>query len=344
MPKASNKGGNVSETKKPRAKKVAAKNFEAPTVVAIKGMNHNMTCRGFKFESGRTYEIGGKVKACQNGFHSCPVDDDGHPLSVFEYYAPGISRYFEVEASGETDRQGNKIASAKLTIGVEITLGEIVARAIKWVFDRAKPEGAASATGHRGAASATGSQGAASATGDYGAASATGYQGAASATGSQGAASATGSQGAASATGSQGAASATGSRGAASATGSRGAASATGDYGAASATGDYGAASATGYQGAASATGDYGAASATGDYGAASATGSQGAASATGEKSGAVAFGYGGRVKGAVGNALFALERDDDLNIVSTASGIVGRDGIEPDTWYRCESGKLVAA
>jgi hypothetical protein len=339
------------------------------TINAIKGFEKDLKCRGFQFEIGKTYIHEGPVKACESGFHACP--DDQHPLSVFEFYAPAGSRFFEVQMGGATDRQATKIAAASVTLSVELTVPDLVKRAWDYVWSRAKLEGekatgargAASATGYYGAASATGDYGAASATGARGAASATGDYGAASATGARGAASATGYYGAASATGDYGAASATGARGAASATGYYGAASATGDYGAASATGDYGAASATGYYGAASATGDYGAASATGDYGAASATGDYGAASATGAQGAASATGIRGAasVYGKYGHAsatgpcgsvmgadlmqsLFAREFDDENQLVSIACGIVGKGGIKPGVWYYCKDGKLVEA
>ncbi|CAH1678214.1 conserved hypothetical protein [Hyphomicrobiales bacterium] len=343
------------------------KSEKTDVITSIKGFDSNLRCRGYQFEIGKTYSAEGNIKACENGFHACPVEE--HPLSVFDYYPPSGARYCEVEQSGESDRDGVKLASASITIKAEISISDLIARAIKYVFDRAKPEEGASATGYRGAASATGDQGAASATGDQGAASATGYRGAASATGSWGAASATGSWGAASATGSWGAASATGSWGAASATGSwgaasatgyRGAASATGSWGAASATGDQGAASATGYRGAASATGSWGAASATGSWGAASATGSwgaasatgswgaasatgyRGAASATGDQGAAMAAGYEGRVSGAKGSALFLVERNDDYEIINVWAGIAGQDGINENTFYTLKGGKPV--
>src|SRR5581483_8130798 len=116
---------------------------------------------------------------CNSGFHAI----SGHPLEVFEYYPPAGSRYTETAQSGTLDRHSSdsKLASAQITIGVELHLHELIQRAVKWVFDRAKPEGQ-TATGTRGAASATGTRGAASATGTRGAASATGTRGAASAT------------------------------------------------------------------------------------------------------------------------------------------------------------------
>ena len=186
-----------------------ATTVSAEVLTTYKGFNHDLTCRGFQFEPGGTYEVSGKIEACANGFHACE-----HPLNCFDYYAPATSRFFEVQQSGDLSRHSadTKVASAKITIGVELSISDMVARAVRWVFDRSKPEGetatgdqgAASATGVRGAASATGYQGAASATGDQGAASATGYQGAASATGVRGAASATGDQGAATASGFEG--------------------------------------------------------------------------------------------------------------------------------------------
>jgi hypothetical protein len=288
---------------------------EPETVIAVKGFDQNLRCRGFQFAIGETYVHDGPVEACVSGFHAVE-----YPLDVLSYYEPATSRYALVTQSGTLARHSDdtKIASAKITIEAELDLPDLIERAVRWVFDHAKPEGKAShATGDRGAASATGDSGAASATGDSGAASATGDSGAASATGYRGAASATGDSGAASATG---------DRGAASATGDRGAASATGDSGAASATGYSGAASATGYRGAASATGYRGAASATGYSGAASATGDSGAASATGDR---------GRVMGAKGCALFLVYRNPNNGSIDHAwAGIAGRDSIKPLTWY----------
>ena len=121
-----------------------------------------------------------------------------------------------------------------------------------------------------------------------------------------------------------------------------------GNNGLATASGTWGAATASGYQGAATASGDQGAATASGTRGAATASGTQGAATASGYQGVAMAPGYEGRVMGAEGCVLFAVERGDwdgkGYPALSTGSGIVGRDGLKPDTWYHCEGGKLVEA
>ncbi|MFA9439438.1 hypothetical protein ACDA63_07355 [Uliginosibacterium sp. sgz301328] len=292
------------------------------TIVSYKGFDKDWKCRDFPYEVGKTYAHDGAVEACSSGFHACE-----YPLDVFSYYPPAGSKFAVVEQSGTLSRHGDdsKVASSSITVKAELTLPGIIKAAIEYTISRAKPIKGEHSTGYRGAASSTGYQGAASSTGTRGAASSTGYQGAASSTGDYGAASSTGDYGAASSTGYQGAA------------------SSTGDYGAASSTGTRGAASSTGYQGAASSTGDYGAASSTGYYGAASSTGDYGAASSTGTRGAAMASGYQGRAKGADGNALFLVYRDNEYVIRKVGAAIVGENGIKADTWYSLnEAGDFV--
>ena len=213
------------------------------TVIAIKGFDKDLKCRGFQYEIGKTYEHKGDVEACQSGFHACEM-----PFDVFRYYPPSTSRYAEVTQSGKLARHDgdSKIASAVITVNAELQIGEIVKRAVAWILERA--------TGN-------------TATGDSGHAAATGYSGHAAATGNYGHAAATGNYGHAAATGNYGHAAATGYSGHAAATGDSGHAAATGDSGHAAATGNYGHAAATGNSGHAAATGSSGHAAATGDCG-----------------------------------------------------------------------------
>jgi hypothetical protein len=202
----------------------------APAVVtSIKGFDGNLRCRGFQYEIGGSYSVEGPIVACENGFHACPTDQ--HPLSVFEYYPPAGARYAVVEQSGESDKSDNKLASATISVKFELTLGELVERAVKWVFDRADWKNVASVTGDGEGATASGVRGAATASG---------YSGAATASGDSGAATASGDSGAATASGVRGAATASGVRGAATASGYSGAATASGDSGAATASGRFG--------------------------------------------------------------------------------------------------------
>jgi hypothetical protein len=297
-------------------------------IKSYKAFNQDMTCRGFQYEVGKTYEIDGDIALCQNGFHACE-----NPLEVFQYYAPARSKFAVVTQSGKIKQEGDagKIASAKITIDAEINIHQLIEDGVNWILSRAKGKSKQSNSGDRGAASNSGFQGAASNSGFQGAASNSGYRGAASNSGYQGAASNSGYEGAASNSGFQGAASNSGYEGAASNSGYEGAASNSGDRGAASNSGDRGAASNSGYHGAASNSGYQGAASNSGFQGAASNSGYEGAAmDANGT----------GSVMGIDGSALFMLYRDPRTGeILHTFSGIVGKTkGLKADIWYRLDS------
>ena len=148
-------------------------------IKAYKAFDKDLSCRGFKYEVGKEYEETGDIKACEKGFHACP-----YPLDVFGYYAPGGSRFCEVEQSGKIDdSESDKVCSSKIRIGAELDIRGLVKAAVSYVKERCTNEcnadpGKPATAGYRGAATA-GNRGAATA-GDSGAATA-GYRGAATA-------------------------------------------------------------------------------------------------------------------------------------------------------------------
>jgi hypothetical protein len=174
----------VTAAKKKSAPKVA----KVETVVAYKGFDADLKCRGFQYAAGKTYHHEGSVVRCTlQGFHSCEM-----PLDVLRYYAPNTSRFAVVDAGGSIDRAedgDSKIASATITIKTELRLPELIRRGIEWILAAAKSNTATIAHTH---AAATGYCGHAAATGDSGHAAATGYCGHAAATGDRGHAAATG--------------------------------------------------------------------------------------------------------------------------------------------------------
>ena len=136
-----------------KAKKTEAAKTES--VITIKGFDSHWKCKEFQFEVGKSYIHDGDVVICQAGFHGI----EGHPLQVLRYYPPNKSRYALTTQSGNLTRHSDdsKIASAHITIDAEIGLPALIERAVKWVFDRVKPE-----------AKADEPNGAATASGDYG--------------------------------------------------------------------------------------------------------------------------------------------------------------------------------
>ena len=127
-----------------------------------KGFNEDLTCRGFQYEEGKTYEEH-EADLCHKGFHACE-----DPLDCFNYYAPCSSQFREVVLDGISDQHDNdsKVCAKKITIGARLSFSQMVKAAFEFRWSKTTLEPGASATGDYGAASATGTRGAASATGE----------------------------------------------------------------------------------------------------------------------------------------------------------------------------------
>ena len=148
-------------------------------IIAFKGMDSKMQCRGMQYEVGKEFSVDGNIECCGNGLHACE-----RPLDVLGYYAPGDgSRYFRVTQIGDLARDDNdsKVASRKMRVDAEIGIPGLVKAHIEYVkahtttkhtdLERATAGSFGAATaGDRGAATA-GDSGAATA-GSFGAATA----------------------------------------------------------------------------------------------------------------------------------------------------------------------------
>ena len=132
---------------------------------AYKGFNKDMTCKGFQYEIGKTYETD-EADLCNSGFHACE-----NPLDCFKYYSPAQSKYCEVEIedNGQRHTDDSKVVGKKIKIGAELSVAQICKIHFDYVKERCIPA-KSTAAGDRESASA----------GEYGSASA-GWGGSASA-------------------------------------------------------------------------------------------------------------------------------------------------------------------
>ena len=122
-----------------------------------------MTCRGYQYEIGKTYETD-EAKMCSSGFHACE-----NPLDCFKYYSPATSKYCEVELddNGERNSDDTKVVGKKITIGGELSVPMLCKLHFEYVTSKCKPANSRVA-GDNESASA-GNYGSASA-GNYGSA------------------------------------------------------------------------------------------------------------------------------------------------------------------------------
>ena len=130
---------------------------------AFKGFNKDLTCRGFQYKVGETYEEE-KAELCRAGFHACES-----PVACLQHYNPANSVYHEVELEEVSDetQEDTKRVGKKITIGAEIGIPEICRLTFEYVKEHCTNENNAEAgkpatAGYAGAATA-GNRGAATA-------------------------------------------------------------------------------------------------------------------------------------------------------------------------------------
>ena len=161
----------------PRAKKTPAAEPAPVTVVAYKGFDKNLQCRGYQFEVGKTFDHAGPVEACSRGFHACE-----NPMDVLGYYGVGDgNRFARVTLAGELSRHGedSKIAAGRITLDAELRLPDFISAAVKWMMANtakgAKGERVQVASGHSSKLAASGDSSQLATSGHYSKLAASGH-------------------------------------------------------------------------------------------------------------------------------------------------------------------------
>ena len=300
--------------------------YSKNSIIGFKGFDKDLSCRGFQYEVGKTYDLKGEVECCKRGFHFCE-----NPLEVFDYYQPCLSRFCQVEGGGSVDKSedDSKVATSHIHISSEIGLNGLIDAGLKYILNKADCYGGKTTN-----------------TGNYSAATNTGYRSAATNTGDRSASTNTGYRSVATNTGYYSAATNTGNYSAATNTGDCSASTNTGYYSAATNTGYKSAATNTGYRSAATNTGNYSAATNTGDRSAATNTGDCSAATVEGKESVAIVTGKDSMACGTLGCWIVLTERGDSDGEITPIKEVkafkVDGVNIKENTFYRLINGKAV--
>lgn len=102
------------------------KQFEIPQIIeglhGYKVFREDWSCRGFKYEVGKTYEIKEKISCCKIGYHFCINVSD-----CFKFYDFNVkNKVAEVVALGDVIIDGYKCCTNKIKILKEIPWSKVV--------------------------------------------------------------------------------------------------------------------------------------------------------------------------------------------------------------------------
>ena len=111
--------------------------MEENKIIAYKGFDENLCCRGFQYEIGKEYVQEGEIECCESGFHACT-----NPFDVLDYYPSDIkNRFCAVEQSGtiKTGNDDSKQASSKIKIKAEIGMVGLFKAGVEWIKEKTNP-------------------------------------------------------------------------------------------------------------------------------------------------------------------------------------------------------------
>jgi len=294
---------------------------------AYKGFDKDFQCLGFQYQIGQTYECGGKIIACENGFHACE-----NPLDVWTYYGPFESRFAVVQLSGNQAKHeyDSKIAAAKITIEAELSLGDFIKKAVDWVIDHCKTKcDSERVIGSSGYSAQIGSSGYSAQIGSSGYSARIGSSGDFAQIGSSGDSARIGSSGYFARIGSSGDCARIGSSGYSARIGSSGYSAQIGS---------------SGYFARIGSSGDSARIGSSGDFARIGSSGDSARIKSEGDKAVIACAGLGAVVQAKVGAWVSVAEYGADGRCLGFATGCIGKNGLLPDTPYKAKNGKLVPA
>ena len=111
--------------------------MEENKIIAYKGFDENLRCRGFQYEIGKEYVHEGEIECCESGFHACT-----NPFDVLDYYpSDSRNRFCVVEQSGmiKTGNDDSKQASSKIKIKAEIGMAGLFKAGVEWIKGKTNP-------------------------------------------------------------------------------------------------------------------------------------------------------------------------------------------------------------
>ena len=328
--------------------------YSKNSIIGFKGFDKDLSCRGFQYEVGKTYDLKGEVECCKRGFHFCE-----NPLEVFYYYTPNNSRFCQVEGGGsvDTSKIDSKVATSHIHISEEIGLNGLIDEGVKYILNKVelnhkkdqttREKSVASTTRDQSAAICTGSYSSATSTGNYSVSTNSGHQSLATSTGNYSVSTNSGAQSVAANTGNHSASTNNGYHSAAINVGDCSVATNTSRYSVSANTGFYSVSINSGNDSLATNTGYKSSATNSGKQSAAISIGDKSLATVQGNESVAIVTGKDSMACGTLGSWIVLTERGDfdgEINPIKEVKAFkVDGVNIKENIPYKLVNGQAIA-